>query len=66
MLVQDNARPHTAKHTHATLLQNNIFVVPDWPANSADLNPIENIWSILHTEVSKDNPTTLEELCNSK
>ncbi len=55
LLQQDNATPHTAMITRNFLQQNNINVL-DWPANSPDLNPIENIWSELGRAVHRRDP----------
>ncbi len=36
-----------------------------WPANSPDLNPIENLWSSLDRQIAKDLPRDMNQLRTS-
>jgi len=55
---QDNPK-HTAKITQ-TFFKSGRIKVLDWPPQSPDLNPIENLWSILDKKVDKTGVTNTE------
>lgn len=65
ILVQDGAPCHTAKSTREFMAAHGIQVMERWPAQSPDLNIIENLWSTLKQNVARMQANTLEDLWNN-
>lgn len=59
--VQDGAPAHRAKSTTAFLAEKGVKCLKH-PAQSPDLNPIENLWSIVKHELSKNPASSREDL----
>ncbi len=55
---KDLAPAHTAK----SRLNDHGVGVPDWPANSPDLNIIENLWGIVKRKMRNKRPKNADEL----
>ena len=60
---QDNAPAHTSIDA-LKFFSNNKIEVMFWPANSPDLNPIENVWNLLKNKIGKVYINTKEDLIN--
>ena len=59
--MQDNAPCHKAKVVMSYLSEQD-FEIMDWPPQSPDLNPIENLWKTFGVKVMERNPTNTEDL----
>lgn len=60
---EDNARPHKTKVASSFCAEKNLHIL-SWPAQSPDLNPIENLWAEVKKKIrnKKKKPTNLAEL----
>ena len=61
ILMEDNASVHKAGVVKRSHTEHGVYRM-EWPANSPDLNPIENVWRLMKYRVGKYFPKTTEEV----
>ena len=59
--MQENAPCHKANGV-MSYLNGQDFEIMDWPLQSPDLNPTENLWKTLGVKIMERNPTNTEDL----
>ena len=61
--MHDSAPCHKSKAVSRWLQINNVQVL-DWLGDSPDLNPIENLWTVMKKKVASKNPQSITDLRN--
>lgn len=61
IMMQDNDPKHTSKLAKNWFSSNRVKLL-EWPAQSPDLNPIENLWGDVKEAVFNAKPRNVEEL----
>ena len=60
--MQDGASCHTAKVIKEWFEFVNIDYIKNWPGNSPDLNPIENLWAIIKSKLKGRDTSSVPKL----
>ncbi|CAF4606659.1 unnamed protein product [Rotaria sp. Silwood2] len=61
VLLEDNDPKHRSKASVKWKEDHHVKTLP-WPSLSSDMNPVENLWSLLKIKVAEKRPTTVKEL----
>jgi transposase len=62
VLVQDNDPKHTSGLVKEVLDKKAPNRLKDWPSNSPDFNPIEDVWSMMEHDLEQKTPKTIQAL----
>lgn len=62
---QDNAPCHTARSVKKWFADNDITWIDNWPAQSPDINPIENLWDYIDRRLRKSTYKNADEMWNA-
>ena len=60
-LVQDGASCHRSRRALDWLDKRRVSIVPGWPPNSPDLNPIEMVWGVMKKKIQWGNEKKTRE-----
>jgi transposase len=60
--IQQDNDPNHRSRVAKDFMNKRVPELLDWPSNSPDVNPIENLWSIMKRRVEKRKPSNLDEL----
>lgn len=61
----DNAPCHRARKVKDWLSRSDIDHIHDWPGQSPDINPIENLWTEIGRVISQRSPTSRNEIISA-
>ena len=61
---QDHAPCHTSRKMRTFFKESGLEIL-DWPGNSPEINPIENLWAIIKQRLLKEDCSTMAKLISA-
>lgn len=62
ILQQDGAPCHTSRASKKWLSDHEVDYIEDWPGQSPDISPIENLWGIMKARLRREDTSTISKL----